>query len=292
MSERDIFTAARAGSDPAARVVYLAEACGGDTELRQRVERLLRADDSPDSLLDVPAVAAVDRSPAEPRAFEPNTLADIPPEEDSEDEALSFLEPPGRADSLGRLGHYEVLEVLGKGGFGIVFRAFDDTLQRVVAVKVLAPLMAATSPARKRFLREARSSAQVRHENVVKVHAVEDTPLTAEGIEDLQQLPALEYLNLSLVPCTSQHVAALARLKINQLIVASTGIDDSMAARLAPMENLTSLSLPRNPLTDKGLAEFKKLKRLKNLDVSVTEVTATGVADLQKALPDCKIQRE
>ncbi len=93
------------------------------------------------------------------------------------DDALTFLTPPRRPDSLGRIGHYEVLEVLGKGGFGIVFRAFDETLQRVVAVKVLAPQLAATSPARKRFLREARSSAKVRHENVVQVYAVEEQPL-------------------------------------------------------------------------------------------------------------------
>jgi len=70
-----------------------------------------------------------------------------------------------------------VLEVLGRGGFGIVFRAFDDVLQRVVAVKVLAPQMAATSPARKRFLREARSSAAIRHENVVQVYEVQEQPL-------------------------------------------------------------------------------------------------------------------
>ena len=75
------------------------------------------------------------------------------------DEAADFLAPSTRPDSLGRIGHYEVLQVLGHGGFGIVFRAFDDMLQRVVAVKVLAPQLAATSPARKRFLREARSSA-------------------------------------------------------------------------------------------------------------------------------------
>jgi len=93
------------------------------------------------------------------------------------DDGLEFLAPPRRPDSLGRIGHYEVLEVLGQGGFGIVFRAYDEALQRVVAVKVLAPQIAATSPARKRFLREARSSAKVRHENVVQVHAVEEQPL-------------------------------------------------------------------------------------------------------------------
>jgi formylglycine-generating enzyme required for sulfatase activity len=76
-----------------------------------------------------------------------------------------------------------VLQVLGKGGFGIVFRAFDDVLQRVVALKVLAPVIAATSPARKRFLREARSSAQIRHENVVRVYAVEEQPLPYLAME-------------------------------------------------------------------------------------------------------------
>src|SRR5262249_54795659 len=93
------------------------------------------------------------------------------------DSGIDFLQPSTRPDSLGRIGHYEVLEVLGKGGFSIVLRAFDEALQRVVAVKVLAPQLAATSPARKRFLREARSSAQVRHENVVQVYAVEEQPL-------------------------------------------------------------------------------------------------------------------
>src|SRR5213079_2724698 len=98
-------------------------------------------------------------------------------EPDDQADALAFLAPPGRPDSLGRIGHYEVLEVLGRGGFGIVFRAFDEVLQRVVAVKMLAPSMAATSPARKRFLREARTAAQIHHENVVQIHATEESPL-------------------------------------------------------------------------------------------------------------------
>ena len=77
-----------------------------------------------------------------------------------EDESLAFQAPPARPDSLGRIGHYEVLQVLGKGGFGIVFRAFDDVLQRRGRGQGAGPAdWPPPSPARKRFLREARSSA-------------------------------------------------------------------------------------------------------------------------------------
>ncbi len=93
------------------------------------------------------------------------------------DQLLSFLEPTSRPDALGRIGHYDVLEVLGRGGFGIVLKAFDDSLQRVVALKVLAPELAVTSPARQRFLREARAAAAVRHENVVQIYSVSEQPL-------------------------------------------------------------------------------------------------------------------
>lgn len=105
------------------------------------------------------------------------TLLHVSDNRDCEQIELAFLTPSDRDGVLGCLDHYEVLEVLGQGGFGIVLRAFDTVLQRIVAVKVLAPEMAATSPARKRFLREARASAQIRHENVVQVYAIEETPL-------------------------------------------------------------------------------------------------------------------
>ncbi|VTS00211.1 serine threonine protein kinase : Serine/threonine protein kinase OS=Planctomyces maris DSM 8797 GN=PM8797T_04085 PE=3 SV=1: Pkinase: FGE-sulfatase [Gemmata massiliana] len=172
MTDETIFAAALEKTDPVERATYLVGACAGDVKRRQRIERLLSAHEGAGSFLEHPAVAAPDPDRADARtvAHDSVGLADT-------DEALRFLAPPTRPDSLGRIGHYEVLEVLGRGGFGIVFRAFDDVLQRVVAVKVLAPQMATTSPARKRFIREARSSAQIRHENVVQVHAVEELPL-------------------------------------------------------------------------------------------------------------------
>lgn len=67
--------------------------------------------------------------------------------DEQQEEALTSLAPSGRHDAIGRLGHYEILQLIGRGAFGIVFRAFDDMLQRVVAVKVMAPQLAATSQA-------------------------------------------------------------------------------------------------------------------------------------------------
>jgi formylglycine-generating enzyme required for sulfatase activity len=160
MTEEQVFLAALDRKDPADRAAFLEEACGADVDLRRQVEELLALHVKPGEFLDEPMGAPAGSGGAEP-----------------ESDDLKFLLPATRPDSLGRIGDYHVLEVLGRGGFGIVFRAFDDALQQVVAVKVLAPAVAATSPARKRFLREGRSSARVRHENVVHVHAVVEHPL-------------------------------------------------------------------------------------------------------------------
>jgi formylglycine-generating enzyme required for sulfatase activity/serine/threonine protein kinase len=173
-----VFLSAAEISDLANRARFLDGACAGDTELRFRVEALLRAHEQPDSLLDRPAVA-----PPAPAPGPTNTIGYERGAGTADEVSLGFLAPTTRADSLGRIGHYEVLQVLGQGGFGIVFRAFDDVLQRVVAVKVLTPQLAATSPARKRFLREARSSAQVRHEHVVQVYEVGEQPLPYIAME-------------------------------------------------------------------------------------------------------------
>jgi serine/threonine-protein kinase len=87
---------------------------------------------------------------------------------------LAFLEPSENREHLGRLGHYDVVELLGRGGMGVVLKAFDPSLHRLVAIKVLAPHLANNALNRKRFEREARAAAAVRHEHVVAVHAVEE----------------------------------------------------------------------------------------------------------------------
>jgi len=91
---------------------------------------------------------------------------------------LTILEPSGREGSLGRLGPYEIVELIARGGMGIVFKALEPALNRIVAVKVLAPELAADSQARERFLREAQAAAAVIHDNVIVIHGVS----TAQGL--------------------------------------------------------------------------------------------------------------
>jgi serine/threonine-protein kinase len=90
-------------------------------------------------------------------------------------ESLDFLGPSDWPESLGRLGTYEVVGVLGRGGMGVVLKAYDPALRRNVAIKVLSASLASCGAARRRFLREARAAAAVVHEHVVSVYAVVET---------------------------------------------------------------------------------------------------------------------
>src|SRR5579864_7747351 len=110
------------------RALYLDTACAGDTALRQRIEAMLRNHENSGELLPCPPVemlADANATEAEatgafpPQQQTPKTFAD---REQTDTENLSFLTPSDKPGCLGRLGHYEVQEILGKGGFGIVLK--------------------------------------------------------------------------------------------------------------------------------------------------------------------------
>jgi serine/threonine protein kinase len=90
------------------------------------------------------------------------------------DDALEFLTPSEDPSSLGRIGSYEVKGVLGRGGNGVVLKALDPGLNRYVAVKVIATVLAGSAAAKKRFVREAQAAAAVVHEHVIAVFAIEE----------------------------------------------------------------------------------------------------------------------
>ncbi len=87
-------------------------------------------------------------------------------------DVLDLLVPSEYPNHLGRLGTYEVTGVIGVGGMGVVLKAIDPSLDRVVAVKVLSPKLAHNENARKRFAREAKAAAAVLHPNVIPIHSV------------------------------------------------------------------------------------------------------------------------
>lgn len=85
---------------------------------------------------------------------------------------LDLLAPSDDPHRLGRLGSYEISGVIGAGGMGVVLKAVDPSLDRVVALKVLAPHLANNETARRRFAREAKAAAAVIHPNVIPIHSV------------------------------------------------------------------------------------------------------------------------
>ena len=85
---------------------------------------------------------------------------------------ISFFAAAEQPDELGRLGGYRVLEVLGSGGMGVVFRAEDPRLKRYVALKAMKPAIASNKDAKARFLKEAEAAAAIEHDNIVTIYQV------------------------------------------------------------------------------------------------------------------------
>ncbi len=73
------------------------------------------------------------------------------------------------------VAHYELLELIGEGGMGRVFRAYDSRLKRQVAIKILQPGLTSDEKLRRRFEREARAAAAVTHPTIAAIHEVSES---------------------------------------------------------------------------------------------------------------------
>ncbi|MBL8817262.1 MAG: protein kinase [Planctomyces sp.] len=87
---------------------------------------------------------------------------------------LDLLGPTDDPNMLGRIGSYEIIGLLGQGGMGAVFKGFDRSLNRFVAIKMLLPHLAASGAARKRFAREGQAVAAVVDDHVMAIHCVDE----------------------------------------------------------------------------------------------------------------------
>jgi WD40 repeat protein/tRNA A-37 threonylcarbamoyl transferase component Bud32/Flp pilus assembly protein TadD len=88
--------------------------------------------------------------------------------------SFRLQDPPGGSttDEVRPLGRFQILDRVGAGAFGTVWRARDPELDRVVAVKLLHPSLVGSAAGRERFFREARAAAQLRHPGIVRVYEV------------------------------------------------------------------------------------------------------------------------
>ena len=140
--------AAALDREAAAREKFLDAACAGDAELRHEVDSLLAAHERS---------GALDRLAPEVAAIGTKLRA-----------ASEML--AGRT-----IGHYQVLEPVGDGGMGVIYKALDTRLGRTVALKFLKPRADADLSAAERFRQEARAAGAIEHPNICTIHDIGET---------------------------------------------------------------------------------------------------------------------
>ncbi len=237
-----IFVEALGKSSPDERRAFLDAACEGNPESRRRVEALLAAYDDAGSFLQHAAGDWKNPPPLAGAAAVDST--GIP---------IGLLQPSDKPGCLGTLGSYEVLQFLGRGGMGIVLRALDPQLNRVVAIKVLSPELAVDVSSRRRFLREARAAAAVSHPHVVTIHAV--------AVDD-DRLPYL-VMECIVGRTLQQKIDQTGSLKLKEILRIGTQIAEGLAAAhkhglvhrdIKPANILLENGVERVKITDFGLA--------------------------------------
>jgi serine/threonine protein kinase len=158
---------------------------------------------------------------------------------------LYFLRLGNRPDILGMLGNYEVEEVIGQGGMGIVLKAFDPALHRPVAIKVMAAAIAGSASARQRFTREAKAAAAVCHEHIVTVHGVFET----DGLPYL----VMQYIEGESVQTRLDRCGALELMDVVRI-----GLQTASGLAAAHAQGLIHRDIkPANLLLENGLARVK-----------------------------------
>ena len=174
--------------------------------------------------------------------YESQTLASV----------LRLLGPSDDPHMLGRIGSYEIVSVIGRGGMGVVFKAFDGALNRFVAIKMLLPHLAASGAARKRFAREGRAAAAVIDDNVMPIYKVDQWQGNPYLVTQYSRGMTLQ-----------QRIRDQGPLEVNEILriamQTAKGLDAAHAQGLVhrdikPSNILLDGSVERAMLTDFGLA--------------------------------------
>ncbi|MCI0355263.1 MAG: protein kinase [Acidobacteria bacterium] len=167
------------------------------------------------------------------------------------------------------LGHYRILEQIGAGGMGVVYRAHDERLDRDVALKVLPPRTLADESVRKRFRKEALLLSKLNHPNI-------------ETIFDFDTQEGMDFLVMELIPGSTLDQKLAGRLTEKDVVRLGTQLAEGLAAAHAEGVIHRDLKPGNLRLTPDGrlkVLDFGLAKLLRPIsDTAVTESLSAGHA--------------
>lgn len=161
------------------------------------------------------------------------------------------------------ISHYQILEKLGEGGMGVVYKAQDTTLDRLVALKFLPPHLSASDEDKARFIQEAKAAAALNHPNICTIHGIEE--------HDGQMFIAEEFVEgQTLRERSSVGADHRSALQAKQAVEIGIQLADGLAAahekgivhRDLKPENIMIQKDGRVRIMDFGLAKLKGASRL------------------------------